>query len=200
MYIILMLAALAVPVMGQPVDLYSGDDYPLAGAAQNGKARAQQFNAIDSTPDNGLTGSETFTTAAISVALGTVTDTATLRLSLYQWQGTYAATITSATLAGPTTYILNSTTPYWIEVTSSTPLTTNATYLLRWDQSNINQNPNGYQTYRSNTDDGGPNNEAYHDGTLNSTRDYQIRLGGGSIDPLPPPASAVNRENWSLYR
>lgn len=185
--VFVLVLGLASAASSAPVILYSGPDAspPLAGPAQNGLIRAQEFNAIDSTPDNGLATSATFTTAGIQCNI-TGTDTATLSMRLWLWNTNYATTIAGTPLAGPTVYNLT-TTPTWCNVTSGTPLTVNATYLLTWDQSNIVGI--GYTTQWSNSNDGGPNNDAFHNGTVQTNREYLVQIDGGSL-PV---------DDWMLY-
>ncbi len=187
-----LLLGVATVASSAPVALYSADDYPLAGTGQNNRCRAQQFNPISSTPDNGLTGSETFTIAGVN-AYVTTGETARLTLSLYLWNTDYNTTVGGTVLAGPTQYDLT-TTATWCTVTSGTPLTTNATYLLVWSQSNIS-GPTGYSMWRSNTNDGGTSNDAWSTlagcvtPTVVTDREWQIQIDGGSL-PV---------DDWMLY-
>jgi len=159
------------------VELYSDEDYQFFGPAAAGKRRSQHFSPSESTP-NALvdplfdSAGFWFETDDISTVSGT--------LELYVWNTDYSTTIAGVPIASMAVN-LGSGHDGYVDLSFS-PQPTSGQYLLSFLVGTVTGEDFGLR--RSNSDDGGPNNDAYNDATLKTNREYQVRLNG-----VPEPAT-----------
>ena len=187
--VLFLVVGVAGEVYGQKFELYSGEDYQYFGTGAIGKSRSQRFSPTTSTP-NSLLPSDTFTAVGMYVRMGTSGESANVTLRLYAWNTDYNTTIAGTVLAGPDIFDITTSSPEWIEVTPSAALSAGGSYLLRCTVNSMTYVSAGLGIGRSNSDDGGPGNDAYNDADLKTDREYRVRLA------LPPSTSV---EQWELY-
>jgi hypothetical protein len=165
------------------VGLYSDDDYQYFGPGANGKRRSQHFSPTESTPNAlGGPGQTAFNSAAFEVTLD-AGEALTGRLELYAWNTDYSTTIGGTPIA-------------WADLNLMGPVTTQQQlffppqeadssddqYLLSLLVGTVTGTDFGLR--RSNSNDGGPNNDAYNDSGIKTDREYQVWLNA-----VPEPSS-----------
>jgi hypothetical protein len=185
------LAILALAVVGAQaslIQLYSLDDLQYSGGGA-GTTRGQHFSPTQATP-NGLsgTGSESFFDAA-ALGIG-VQDTDTLQgtLYLFTWNTDYSTSIggtalgsTPVNLAGPGSGAQTT----WLDVAPAAPLAASGQYLLHLEITGYSSpGTTGWYLERSSSDDGGPNNQAFNNGSAASSREYGVR-----VNAIPEPTT-----------
>ena len=159
------------------VDLYSADDYQLFGPNANGKSRSQHFSATESTPTT--LDDPQFDSAAFKIQLDGG-ESLVADLLLYDWDTDYNTTIGGSAIASMG---INESGPFedWIALAFA-PQDTSDQYLLRLSITTVTGTDFGL--WRSASDDGGTNNNAFNDASLKSDREYMVRLNG-----VPEPTS-----------
>jgi hypothetical protein len=167
-----------------PTELYSADDFQYFGPGANGKRRSQHFSPTESTP-TALGGADTFRDASYRIALDSG-ESLTGTLYLYTWTGDYATTIAGTPL-GSVAVSESGPVDTWITVSASSDQAATGQYLLSLLVGTVTGTDFGL--YRSASDDGGTNNDAYNDASLKTDREYQVQLAGGTL-PIT---------NWELY-
>lgn len=167
------------------VDLYSAEDNQLS--ASGSTTRAQRFSPTQSTP-NSLLGTDLFDMAAMGIFLQS-TDTLGGTLSLYTWNTDYATTKAGAALGSTPVNLAGpgggGSVVHWLNVTPGGNLAASGQYMIELAVTSYgNSGTSGWGLVRSNSDDGGPNNVAFNNGSAASAREYQVRLG-----VVPEPAT-----------
>lgn len=169
------------------IELYSAEDFQYSGTGAIGSQRSQQFSPSESTPNsaNPLNPAEAlFDSVGMKFKMGAPGENATITLSVFSWQGNYASTLGSAPLAQQANINLPSGFENWIDLSLSTPQPTSGQYLISAHINSMTYINTGFGVWRSNSNDGGPNNTAYNGSTAQSNREYQVRL-----NVVPEPAS-----------
>jgi hypothetical protein len=175
----------AMAAEAAPVGLYSDDDYQYFGPGAEGKRRSQHFSPTESTPNAlGGPGQTSFDFAAIEVTLD-LGESLTGTLELYAWNTDYTTTIggtpiawSSWTIPGPMTTTLA------LYFAPQEADSSDDQYLLSLLVDTVTGTDFGLR--RSNSNDGGPNNDAYNDSGIKTDREYQVWL-----NPVPEPTSLL---------
>jgi hypothetical protein len=189
---VLLLALVAVQVYGQPLELYSAEPglFQYSGTGAVGSSRSQHFTPTTSTPGS-LPATAFFSAAGMYLRVGVDTENANITMSLYQWDTDFDTTILGTPLAGPSTFDVTNTAPEWFEVEAAAPLSAGDSYLLRCQINSMTYVSSGFGVWKSDSDDGGPGNDAYNGNSARTDREYQVRL-------TIPPSTSVS--GWELYR
>lgn len=159
------------------VDLYSADDYQYFGSGANGKSRSQHFSPAESTPTT--LDDPQFDSAAFKIALNDG-EALAADLMLYSWNTDYTTTIGGAPIASMG---VNLSGPFddWVTLACA-PQDASGQYLLRLAVGTVTGIDFGL--FRSNSNDGGANNDAFNDSGIKTDREYQVRLNG-----VPEPSA-----------
>lgn len=167
------------------VDLYSEDDAVLAGSAANGHTRNQRISPTQSTPNSiGGPGQESFDSVAMHIGYTDPTESGTVRLRLFAWSVDISTTLAGAPIADTGDFAVPAPSDLWLTLSLPAPQPATGQYLVSLLIVSTSQNPAGLRIYRSNSNDGGTNNDAYHDTTLRTDREFSVRLNA-----MPEPAS-----------
>jgi len=185
------LLASAVTAQGALMDLYSFDDYQYSTSGST--KRAQRFTPTTSTP-NFMLSTELFDSAAMGVRLQD-NDVLGGAMKLYTWQGSWSSTSGNATallasapvsLTGPG---LGTNAVSWITVLPPAALPATGSYMIELEVTSYTNSASGpgWSLVRSNSNDGGANNDAFNaSDTVRTDREYQVRL-----NVIPEPAAAL---------
>lgn len=186
----IVMGALCVLITGSvaaalgPVDLYSFDDVQLS--ASGSTTRAQHFSPTESTP-NALLPTDLFDWAALGIVIQG-NDTLGGTLSLYTWNTNYATTKLGAALASAPVSLTgpgSGSAVHYIPLTPAVPLSASGQYMIELAVTSYGATgTSGWGLERSNSNDGGTNNDAFNNGSLQTNREYQVRL-----NVVPEPAT-----------
>ncbi len=169
------------------LELYSAEDYQYAGTGAVGSERSQRFSPSESTPNsvNPLDPTEAFfDAAAMKFKMGAAGESAQIDLTLYPWVTDYNTSLAQTPIAQITDLVLPSGFEDWVELSLTTPQSSSGQYLISAHIDSMVYVSAGFGVYRSNSGDGGPNNDAYNGSSVKTDREYQVR-----INPMPEPAT-----------
>jgi hypothetical protein len=160
------------------IELYSADDYQYFGTGAVGADRSQRFSPSQSTPNSlnpGVPATAQFDRAAMKLRMGTAGESANVNLTLYPWVTDYATSLAQTPIAQLTNLVLTYPSDDWVEL-SFAPRNSSGQYLLSAHINSMTYVSVGFGVYRSNSNDGGTNNDAYNNSTMQTNREYQVRL------------------------
>lgn len=184
----LAILALATAANAASVELYNADNYIIFGTGSIGHARSQLFSPSESTP-NKLAATDFFDSAAMKIRVDTATEALNINLSLFSWTGDYASTVASTPIARRTSIAMTAPFDDWVALTFPKQAATGKYLMQIWVNSyTMPAGDGGWNLWRSQLSDGGPNNAAYNDGSVGSSREYQVKLNVASV---PEPASLM---------
>jgi len=187
-----LLVLVAAQAPAQTVELYSAEPglFQYSGPGAVGSSRSQQFTPTTSTPKS-LPATASFSYVGMYLRVGLDTESTNVTMTLYQWDTDFDPTILGTPLAGPSTFDVTNTAPEWYDIEAAAPLTADDSYLLLCEINSMNYVSSGFGIWKSDSDDGGPGNDAYNGNSIKTDREYQVRL------TIPPSTSAAG---WELYR
>lgn len=177
--------ALAVAMLAGAADatfvkLYDDQDYQIFGTASIGGTRSQHFSPSESTP-NSI--SQAFNEAGFWIRLDTATEALNINLKLYPWVTNYATSVAQTPIAQMNNIALSYPFDGWVMLTFPQQ-PASGQYLLDLYVNNYVMPDTGWQLRKATADNGGPNNDAFNNGVVNTTREYQVGL-----TLVPEPAS-----------
>ena len=178
------------------VSLYSDEDYQYFGAAAAGKRRSQHISPTQSTPNAiGGVGQTSFDSAGLWFTLD-AGEAVTGTLSLYAWNTDYTTTIGGASIAS-TAVNLSGVYDAFVDLSFAAQEadSNDDQYLLSFLVGSVTGADFGLR--RSDSNDGGSNNDAYNDSGLKPDREYQVRL---NATPEPTTLSLLALGGLALFR
>jgi len=159
------------------VGLYSEDGFQYFGPGANGQRRSQHFSPTQSTP-NTLSDPQ-FDSAGFRITTD-AGEALTGTLELYVWNTDIATTVAGPILGSVPVNVSGAFDAY-IDVPVA-PQPASGQYLLSLLVGTVTGADFGLRN--SNSNDGGPNNDAYNATGIKTDREYQVRLNG-----VPEPVS-----------
>ncbi len=170
--------------------LYPDENIQLS--ASGSTTRSQHFSPTEAVqPLSGSGSQEFFKSAGFAIGMRD-SDNLQGTLSLYAWNTDYSTTVagsplgtTSVNLTGPGAGQPAQVT--WVDVVLSSPVAASGQYLLDLVVTGYTQNPGGspgWSLQKMDSGNGGPNNDAFNNGSIKTDREYLVR-----VDAVPEPAT-----------
>lgn len=187
-FVLLILFVCVTGVSWGQTYLYSTEAIQWSGSGSTN--RSQHFSPSESTP-NALAPGANFDEVAFELNIDGASNVQG-NLYLYNWNTDWNTTTAGAPIVSQTGLSFNGPLADWVLVLQApSPLSAANQYLLRWEVTSWTPDGGGsigWGLLKSDSDDGGPNNDAYNNSSIGSAREYQVR-----VDLLP------GVENWELY-
>jgi hypothetical protein len=173
----------AMAAEGAVVGLYSDDDYQYFGPGANGQRRSQHFSPLESTPNAlGGPGQTAFDSAAFEVTLD-AGEALTGTLELFAWNTDFSTTVGGTPIASGAVNLAGPiTTQIQLNFAAQEADSNDDQYLLSLLVGTVTGADFGFR--RSNSNDGGSNNDAYNGTGIKTDREYQVWLNA-----VPEPSS-----------